>query len=327
MKLLIHPAIDDARYQAIATAASPMRVVNAASAAEALAEMSEADAFFGKLTPDLLAAATARLRWVQSPTASLEHYLFPALIDHPCTLTNMRGLYSDVIADHVMGYVIAFARNLHIYVRQQREERFEAVGGEAGRPGFVFGPGVTSPVDEAHAHLGDQTLGVIGLGAIGSEIVRRASAFGMQTLAVDPVNPAAWPMERLPELLAASHYVVVAAPHTPKTERMFTAPQFRLMRPDAVFINIGRGAIVDLADLATALQSGTIKGAALDVFEIEPLPAGHPLWPLPNVIITPHIAGVSPRIAGRHLGVIVENARRFAAGEPLLNVASKRDWF
>lgn len=326
MKLLIHPAVDDARYQAIAAAAKPMRVVNAGPLAEAVAEIEEADGFFGKLTPDLLRAAR-RLRWVQSPTASLEHYLFPELVEHACTLTNMRGLFSDVIADHVMGYVIAFARNLHVYIRQQREERYEAVGGEAGRSGFVFGPGVTSPVDEAHPHLGDQTLGIVGLGAIGSEIARRAAAFGMRTVAVDPVNPAAWPLERLPELLAASHYVVVAAPHTPKTERLFTAPLFAQMRPDAVFINIGRGAIADLAALVSALQSGAIKGAALDVFEVEPLPRGHALWQLPNVIITPHIAGVSPKIAERHLGVVAENARRFAAGEPLLNVASKRDWF
>lgn len=326
MKLVIHPAVDEKRYQAIAEAARPMSVVNSESAAAALAEIVEADAFFGKLTPDLLGAAK-RLRWVQSPTASLEHYIFPGLVDHACTLTNMRGLYSDVIADHVMGYVISFARNLHIYARQQMEQRYEAVGGESGRSGFTAGPGVVSSVDLEHPHLADQTLGIVGLGAIGGEIARRAAAFGIRTLAVDPLNPGAWPMDRLPELLAESHYVVIAAPHTPKTERMFTAPVFRQMRQDAVFINIGRGAIVDLADLVAALETGAIKGAALDVFEVEPLPAGHPLWKLPNVIITPHIAGVSPKIAERHLGVVVENVRRFAAGEPLLNIVSKRDWF
>src|SRR5215203_4406790 len=106
-----------------------MAVVNAASAAEALAQMRDADAFFGKITPELLAAAP-RLRWMQSPTASLEHYIFPALVEHPCTLTNMRGLFSDVIADQVMGYVVCFARNLHRYVLQQARREWRPLGGD-----------------------------------------------------------------------------------------------------------------------------------------------------------------------------------------------------
>lgn len=326
MKLVIHPPIDPQRLAAISEAAKPARVVNAESSAAALAEIEDADGFFGKMTPELLRAAK-RLTWVQSPTASLEHYLFPELVEHPSILTNMRGLFSDVIADQVMGYVIAFARNLHVYIRQQMEERYEPVGGEAGRSSFAAGPGVVSAIDRTHSHLADQTMGVVGYGGIGQEIGRRAGAFGMEVLAVDPVNPGAWPMERLAELLKRSHYVTIAAPHTPKTERMFRAPLFEAMRTDAVLINIGRGAIVDLADLVAALEAGRIKGAALDVFETEPLPKGHPLWKLPNVILTPHVAGYSPRIAERHLAVIVENARRFAAGEPLLNVANKREWF
>ena len=327
MKLVISPAIEDARYEAIrGAAAGRMEIVNAASLAEAREAIGEAEAFFGKLTPELLAAAK-RLRWVQSATASLEHYVFPALVEHPLTLTNMRGLFSDVIADHVMGFVLCFARNLHVYVQRQMEERYEPVGGEAARTNFVSGPGVVNAIDLAHRHLGDQTLGIVGLGAIGAEIARRAGAFGMKVLAVDPVNPAAWTMERLPELLGASDYVVIAAPHTPKTERLFDAGRLEQMKRGSRLINIGRGAIVDLAALVKALESGHLGGAALDVFEVEPLPRGHALWKAPNVIITPHIAGTSPRIAERHLGVIVENVRRFAAGEPLMNVVNKREWF
>ena len=325
MKLLIHPAVDQTRLAAVA-AAGAMDVVNARGAAEALAAIADADAFFGKITPELLAAA-ARLRWVQSPTASLEHYLFPALVEHPLTLTNMRGLFSDVIADHVMGYVLCFARNLHTYVRHHLERRYEAVGGEEARSTFVHGAGVLGSIDLAHPHLGDQTMGIVGLGAIGSEIGRRASAFGMQVIAVDPVNPAAWPMERLPGLLAASDYVAIAAPHTPKTAHLFGAAQFAQMKPSAYLINIGRGAIVDLTALVEALRAKRIAGAGLDVYEVEPLPADHPLWEFPNVILTPHIAGASPRIAERHLGVLVENVRRFVAGEPLMNIADKREWF
>src|SRR6476646_10153041 len=161
-----------------------MTVSNAASEAEALRFMPEADAFFGKITPPLLATAR-RLRWVQSPTASLEHYLFPELTAHPCVLTNMRGLFSDVIADQVMGYVLCFARNLHVYIRNQLEAKWAPVGGEAARVSFAAGPGVVNPIDLAHRHLADQTLGVIGLGAIGSEVARRAKAFGMCVVAID----------------------------------------------------------------------------------------------------------------------------------------------
>src|SRR5204862_5410854 len=109
--------------------------------------------------------------------------------------------------------------------------------------------------------------------------------------------------ERLPELLSASDFVVVAAPHTPQTEKMFRRPQFQQMKRTAYFINIGRGAIVDLTDLTASLRAGEIAGAALDVYETEPLPAGHALWKFENVILTPHVAGYSPRIAERHLGV------------------------
>ena len=165
-----------------------MSVVNAATHAEALAHMSDADAFFGKITPPLLAAAH-RLRWVQSPTASLEHYLFPELTAHPCVLTNMRGLFSDVIADQVFGYILCFARNLHRYILQQAEARWAPIGGEEDRVSFATGPGVVNAIDRAHLHLSDCTLGVVGLGSIGTEIARRAQAFGMRVLAVDPCEP------------------------------------------------------------------------------------------------------------------------------------------
>src|SRR5262249_22900033 len=124
-----------------------------------------------------------------------------------------------------------------------------------------------------------------------------------------------------------SDFVVVAAPHTPETVKMFRRPQFQSMKRSAFFINIGRGAIVDLADLTAALQAGDIAGAGLDVFETEPLPADHPLWKLDNVILTPHVAGASPRIAERHLGVLLENIGRFLHGEPLRNVVHKSLWF
>ncbi len=332
-KLLLFPPVDESRLEKIRLAAGDMPVVNAATDADALREMVDATAFFGKLTPELLSAST-RLEWVQSPTASLEHYLFPELIAHPCRLSNMRGLFDDVIADHVMGFVLCFARRLHLYFRRQMRHQWEPVGGEAARPTFGSGPGYVSGIDREHLHLADCTLGVIGVGCIGAEILRRAAAFGMtlrgidvERKRVDDLSLDLWTPDRLEELLRECDFVVIAAPHTPETEKMFRREQFQAMKRSGYLINIGRGIIVDLADLTAALQAGEIAGAALDVFEIEPLPAEHPLWDMENVILTPHVAAASPRIAVRHLDTLLENIRRYAAGDDPLTLVDKRRWF
>ncbi|MGL4553552.1 MAG: D-2-hydroxyacid dehydrogenase [Gemmataceae bacterium] len=323
MKLVLSPPLEPGRLDHVRAAAGPMTVVNG----NAVAHMADADAFFGKITPELLARA-AKLRWVQAPTVSLEHYVFPELIAHPCAVTNMRGLFSDVIAEQVFGYLICFTRNLHRYVLQQARGVWSPLGGESERTTFLTGPGTVNAIDRAHGDLGDKTLGVVGLGAIGGEVARLAAAFRMNVVAVDPLNPAAWPLDRLPELLAASDFVVIAAPHTPATARLFRRDLLRRMKPTAYLINIGRGAIVDLADLAAALEAGEVAGAALDVFETEPLPPSSPLWGMGDrVILTPHVAGYSVRIAARHLGVLLENVRRFVAGQPLTNVVDKAAWF
>ena len=334
MKLVLSPPVDDERLIQIREAADPMAVVNASSDDEALREVADADAFFGKMTPELLAAAE-QLKWVQSPTASLEHYLFPELIEHPCQLSNMRGLFSDVIADHVIGYVLCFSRNLHLYLRRQLEHRWAPVGNEEmTQQTFLTGPAFVSPVDAAHKHLSDQTLGVVGAGYIGREVCRRAAAFGMRILAVDPLCRSiegivddVWQPDRLSDLLAESDFVVIAAPHTPDTEKLFRTEQFRQMKNSSILINIGRGAIIDLADLTAALEAGEIAGAALDVYEVEPLPTDHPLWAMENVILTPHIAAASPRIAERHLATLLENIRLFVAGQPPATLVDKRQWF
>ena len=333
MKFVIYPAVEEERLKKIQDVAGSMQVANCADEASAEHEIVEADGFFGKLTPPMLAAAT-KLRWVQSPTASLEHYVFPELVRHPCELTNMRGLYGDVIADHVFGYVLCFARNLHRYIRQQLNEQWGGIGGEAGRSDFIAGPGVVSGMDRAHLHMSDCTLGVIGLGAIGAEIARRGLSFGMRVVAVDPVQTEApegvealWSAGEVNNLLETSDFVVMAAPHTPETEGWFRRAQFRAMKSSAYFINIGRGAIVSLDDLCDALDAGDIAGAGLDVYEIEPLPKGHRLWKMENVIMTPHVAACSVHIARRHLGVVVENVGRFVRGEPLTKVANKEKWY
>lgn len=332
-KLVIYPAIDSQRFECVQNVSSELTVCNARDLPEALAEIKDAQAFFGKITPELLAAAD-NLEWVQSPTASLEHYVFPELVKHPCQLTNMRGLFYDVIADHVFGYILCFARNLHRYIRQQSQSLWQPIGGTAGKPDFVSGPGQVSEVDRSHLHLSDCTLGVVGAGSIGAEVCQRAVAFGMNVHAIDPLTreipgilDEVWDIDRIKELLAISDFVVIAAPHTPQTEKLFRLAQFQQMKSTAYLINIGRGAIVDLQDLTSALEQGEIAGAGLDVFEIEPLPAEHPLWRMENVIITPHIAAASTRVPERHLETLLENIRCFINDQPFITLADKRLWF
>ena len=184
MKLVIHPTVDPGRFQALRSAAPGCQWVNAKLASEAEEAMPGTDALIGKITPAMLTRAD-RLRWVQSFTASLEHYMFPELEAHPCVLTNVRGLFGDVIADQVMGYVLCFARNLHIYIRNQVEHRYAPAGGESARVSSMTGPGTVNAMDRATIYLPEATMGIIGMGGIGCEIARRARGFGMTVRGVD----------------------------------------------------------------------------------------------------------------------------------------------
>jgi phosphoglycerate dehydrogenase-like enzyme len=332
MKLLLYPLVSDDRFEKIRAAAAPMGVVQAKDEAEAIARIADADALFGYISAPMLQAAK-KLRWVQAPTASMEKFLFPALAASPVVVSNMRGIFSDVIADHVFGFVLCFAKNFHVYLRQQMRSHWQALGRDAWElPGYA-GPGEAHPSDRTALTLGDCTLGVVGMGGIGMEVAKRGLAFGMRVLAVDPRASEApegvslFRPERLDEVLEVSDFVVIAAPHTPETFKLFRRERLRKMKPTAYLINVGRGVIVDLADLTTALEAKEIAGAGLDVFETEPLPAEHPLWRMENVIITPHCAAASPRVAERHLETLLENLRAFAAGREVKNVVDKTKWF
>ncbi len=309
-----------------------MQVVQAAEETQAIAEIADADALFGYLTPPMLRAAR-KLRWAQAPTASMEKYLYPELAVSPVVVTNMRGIFGDVIADHVFAFILCFAKNFHVYLRQQQRAEWHMLGRAEGElPGYG-GPGEVHPSDRAAITLGDCTLAIIGLGGIGIEIARRGLVCGMRVLAIDPRATEApdgvtlLRPDRLDAALGESDFVVIAAPHTPETFKLFNRERIRKMKRSAYLINVGRGVIVDLADLTAALQAGEIAGAGLDVFEVEPLPADHPLWRMENVIITPHCAAASPRVPERHLETLLDNLHRFVAGQPLRTVVDKTQWF
>jgi phosphoglycerate dehydrogenase-like enzyme len=293
------------------------QVVVAETSEQAQQEIVDAEAAFGTIPSELLQRAQ-RLRWLQAPAAAPPAgYYYPELVRHPLVVTNFRGIYNDHIANHVMAFVLAFARGLHRYVLQQFRQEW--------RP---------APIDTGVVHLAESTTLVIGVGGIGGEVARLCAAFGMRVIGVDarredaPAGMVALhPPAALDRLLPQADFVIMTVPHTPHTEGMMHAERFRRMKTSAFLINIGRGMTVKLDDLNQALRQGTIGGAGLDVYEIEPLPAEHPLWTAPNVLLTPHTAGYGPYLDERRFQIILENARRFAHNRPLHNIVDKHAGF
>ena len=277
-----------------------------------------ADGAFGRISPALLARAD-KLRWLQAPQAAPPAgFYYPELIAHPVVITNFREIYNDHIGAHVMAFVLAFARGLQVYLPQQLRREWRPAGRESGDV----------------VHLPEATALIVGVGGIGSEVARLASAFGMTVIGVDERRTAPPPgvaelhrAAALDTLLPRADFVILTVPHTPETEGFMNRARFQQMKKGAFFINIGRGMTTRLDDLAAALQAGEIAGAGLDVFEQEPLPADHPLWTMPGVLITPHTAGYGPYLEERRFEVLSDNCRRFLAGQKLRNVVDKSRWF
>ena len=308
IKMVLQRRLEDEYMQQIH--ALGVETVVVTSVAEVPQVIGDADAYFGGMTPEILNAGK-KLRWVQATSAGLDGYYFPELRESELTVTNIRGIYSDVIADHVFSLVMAFARGLHHYIRRQSQGKWEK-----GAPVI---------------HLAGTTLGVVGLGGIGLAVAERGPVFGMRVIGMDPAPKGKpdfiariYSPDELAAMVAVSDFVVICVPHTAETEGLFDAAMFGAMKPAGILINIGRGKVVNLQALTEALQRGQIGGAGLDVYEEEPLPAGHALWSIENVILTPHVAGISPEIDKRRKALIVENVRRFCAGEPLLNVVDNQ---
>lgn len=313
MRLLVFPDPGPRWREALAGAASGIELLVADDAATAVRLVADADALYGTLTPAMLKEAR-RLRWVQTPMAGLERYMFPELVASSLILTNARGLYSDVIADHVFACILAFARDLPGLLQAQRERRW------------------LPQAQVKTFQLQGQTAGIVGFGGIGAEVARRAQCVGMAVLACDPAphgevdGVAVWGPERLNELLAASDFVIVCVPETPETRGLFDSGRFGQMKRGARFLNVGRGRVVHLAALTDALQRGHLAGAALDVYETEPLPPEHSLWTMEQVILTPHSAAYAVPVEERRLALVIDNIRRYMAGESLRNVVVKKRW-
>jgi phosphoglycerate dehydrogenase-like enzyme len=310
---VIVPPMNPAELDDLKAVASDLELVACRSEAEAIEQAPGAVACYGFITPGVIRAGKS-LRWVQQPSAGVEGRMeIPELVDSAIILTNMQRVYAPEIADQALGYVLAFTRSPSHFIRAQPAQEWRS-----HRPGVVL--------DE----LLGKTLLVIGLGGIGSEIARRAHAFGMRVLATDPkVLERPLYVEELhrPDafhtLLPRAHVVASAVPLTRQSRGMIAAREFGMMKRGVILINVSRGKVVDTAALVAALDSGQVAAAGLDVTDPEPLPKGHPLWSR-NVLITPHSAGQSPGGERRRHELFRENLRRFAAGEMLLNVVDKR---
>jgi phosphoglycerate dehydrogenase-like enzyme len=276
-------------------------------------ELAVADAAFGVLTPPLLAGAP-RLRWLQAPAvAPLEPFFFDALVESDVVVTSLRGVYRENLADHVMALVLSFARRLPAFADAQRSRAWRN----------DLGPSIVD--------LGAMRMLIVGVGTVGTELAKRARAFGITVVGVDadpaggeaPLDAVHAP-DALDEQLARADWVILTVPDNPQTHHLMSREQFDAMRSSAFFVNVGRGGTVDTDALVAALERGELAGAALDVFEAEPLPADHPLWDRPGVVITPHVAGWGKDTDAERCALIVDNASRFVAGNPLRNVMDKR---
>ncbi len=293
------------------TAAPDVEFIVAGSP-EAKAKMASIDAIIGVCNAEVLAGGKS-IQWIQLVTAGVEGCVsIPAVRERNILVTNMQRIGGPIISEHVIAMALAFSRGLDFYIPAQ-------VRGEWARGGL--------PNGRAASVIDGKTMLVVGLGGIGSEVAKRAHALGMKVTATrasgrtgpDYVSYVGLPDE-LPKLASEADFVVNTVPLTPQTKGIFDAAFFAKMKPTAYFINIARGGSVDTAALVDALKNKRIAGAGLDVTDPEPLPADHPLWKAPNVIITPHVANDSDLGFDAQTQVVRENLRRYAAGEKMLSV-------
>ncbi len=273
------------------------------------AELSDAEIFFGFHTPEVFRHAE-HLRWIQTTSAGMERLLEAELVERGLIITNACGVHGPAVSEMAWALTLAVARGLPTFFRQQQQHHWEH-----------------GPLYDLDGH----TAGIIGLGGIGRRYAKVAAAFGMRVLAVDLHRPPkpdevedVWTLDRLDELLQSVDVLLISCPYSSETRGLINRERLARMKPTAILVNIARGGIVDEQALAEALRAGRLAGAGIDVCETEPLPAESPLWDVPNLVITPHCAGLSSHRARRLTEFFCENLRRYLAGEPLSNVIDQQ---
>ncbi len=299
LKVLVSRKVDGQYLQRIRSCLPEIDVQNCTGSA-ALSAIGDAEILLaGQFTKEMFASAR-ELRWVQATSAGVDRFLFPEFVASEVILTSARGVYSSPCSDHVLAVILSFARGFNRFARLQTAHKWQKL-----------------EMDE----LQGKTIGIIGLGTIGREIERKAKCFGMNVLAVSRKTNNS---SNLATLLEQSDFVVLSLPLTRETMGLIGHENLSRMKETAFLINIGRGQLIKEKELVTALREGKIAGAALDVFEQEPLPSGSELWDMENVIITPHIAGDSRQEMARILDIFCENLTRYVSKSPLINVVDKQ---
>lgn len=275
--------------------------------------LAEAEILYCMYVPYKLLSRAPQLRWLHTFSTGLEHLDGTGVLESSFTVTNARGVPAIPIAEHTLMFMLMFAKNMLKVMANHQKKR-----GKRTQPSSLEG----------------MTLGIVGLGSIGSEVARLARAFRMRVLAtrrgatsrqegVDGVD-ILYPPQELKTLMADSDFVILSLPVTSETRKIIGAAELRAMKPTSYLINVSRGAIVDEAALIAALRQGQIAGAGLDVTETEPLPPESPLWDLPNVILTPHESGATADYNDRGARFFYENLKRYLEGKPLLNIVDKK---
>lgn len=310
MKILINTDITPEQQQQIESVSADLSVVHPQNSEEALREIVDADVVFGGFNRSLFENAK-QLKLVQVLSAGVDGLLFPEFVKSDVILASAKGFVGPHLADQTWALLLGLLRGIGRSVRERTWDN-------------------RMSIRLATWELSERTLGIVGLGGTGIDVARRAQGFDMRVIAVDPEPVEApsfvhevWQMDRFHELLAESDVVAICAPLTPETDGMFDDAAFEQMQSHALLINVTRGKIVDGAALIRALTSRSIGGAGLDVTPEEPLPTDSPLWDMPNVIITPHVAGGSPVRLDRSVGLFCDNLERLLVGKPLLSVIDK----
>jgi len=314
-KKIVVPNANAELVEELQSATPDARIV-AVERSKMMAEIGDADAYIGEITSAEVRAGK-NLKWVGVMAAGVERVLFPAdgtsdLRDSNIILTNNKIVQGPEIADHALAMLLMLSRNLYVLYKNDQQQ-------------------IWNPRSFHGIELRGKTAVVIGVGGIGTQIALRANAFGMTIIGVDREDKPFLPFvekvvkpDQLDTVLPQADVVFISVPDTPQSHKMMGASQFALMKKNSYFIAVSRGGIYDMGGLVKALDEKRLAGAGVDVTDPEPLPKDHALWKFENAIITPHIAGRSDQDAGRMVGTIQENIRRFVAGKPLINVVDKK---
>jgi D-2-hydroxyacid dehydrogenase (NADP+) len=309
--ILVTRKLSPSNIQRIKEVSPIIDVIAAHDQKEIEVNLPEAEVIFGEVRPESFPLAR-KLKWVHSPYAGVENVLFPEFVASDITLTCSKGIHVHQMTELLFGMILIFTRRLSAYRRLQERREWN-----------------TSPYRETQL-LAGSTIGILGVGKIGSTMAKAAKGFGMNVIGLrrnssSPVEhvDVLVGREGLPRLLRESDHIVVMLPLTAETRNLITMREFDIMELKPYFYSLARGPIVNTEDLIEALRKGKIKGAGLDVFDEEPLNEKSPLWEMENVVITPHVGGLVPHYFNGAIEVFVENLKRFLNGEELVNLVDK----